>query len=574
MKQCRASSQSKQEGIQMSTKQKTILQSGAVIAVILVLFIVLVNALNGPNRDEAVIDSRSSETSSESVVSSDESVSSSSSLLSRDESSSESISRPPTSEEVESQRQADESQRKAVEESQRIEESNRVQASIDESIRIEKRVNESLAVIEQERKESEAAEQARNEYAETVRQRELAKIEAERKQKQAEQESIKQESIKQESIKQESIKQESIKQESIKQESVKQESIRQESIVEESRRLESVYQESIKQESIKQESIKQESIEQESIKQESIRQESLEAERRSIEESVKESIRIDESNKQASISESIRLEQESKDETPTPEPTPEPEVTPEPAEPLPEAPEGLETLAASFKWLKGYQDGYILFSIVDMGETAEENVKTVDTHIGVYEQGVHVSGLNQNAYIIGDTTYYDLNKELGVINNEALTSVYQDKYGIKVSDGETGITDEQYRTLVTSIFTQLEEFVLQLDGSRVYKTESGLSELELTDDEVTQINELYAELFSVMGSEHTLPVLEGAKYYLNVSDTGLIGSRVVDAEGIEQYKLAIGSERREWPGFNVDEVTTVEYTEFESEVEAIPTEVE
>lgn len=548
----------------MSTKQKTILQSGAVIAVILVLFIVLVNALNGPNRDEAVIDSRSSETSSESVVSSDESVSSSSSLLSRDESSSESVSRPPTSEEVESQRQADESERKAVEESQRIEESNRVQASIDESIRIEKRVNESLAAIEQERRESEAAERARNEYAETVRQRELAKIEEERKQKQAEQESIKQESIKQESIKQESIKQESI---------------RQESIAEESRRLESVYQESIKQESIeqesiKQESIKQESIEQESIKQESIRQESIEAERRSIEESVKESIRIDESNKQASISESIRLEQESKDETPTPEPTPEPEVTPEPAEPLPVAPEGLETLAASFKWLKGYQDGYILFSIVDMGETAEEHVKTVDTHIGLYEQGVHVSGLNQNVYIIGDTTYYDLNKELGVINNEALTSVYQDKYGIKVSDGETGITDEQYRTLVTSTFTQLEEFVLQLDGSRVYKTESGLSELELTDDEVTQINELYAELFSVMGSEHTLPKLEGAKYYLNVSDTGLIGSRVVDAEGIEQYKLAIGSERREWPGFNVDEVTTVDYTEFESEVEAIQPEVE
>ena len=529
MKQCRASSQSKQEGVQMSTKQKTILQSGAVIAVILVLFIVLVNALNGPNGDEAVIDSRSSETSSESVVSSDESVSSSSSLLSRDESSSESVSRPPTSEEVESQRQAEESERKAVEESQRIEESNRVQASIDESIRIEKRVNESLEAIEQERRESEAAEQARNEYAESVRKRELAKIEAERKQKQAEQESI-----------------------------------RQESIAQESRRLESVYQESVKQESIKQESIKQESI----------RQESIEAERRSIEESVKESIRIDESNKQASISESIRLEQESKDETPTPEPTPEPEVTPEPSEPLPEAPEGLETLAASFKWLKGYQDGYILFSIVDMGETAEEHVKTVDTHIGVYEQGVHVSGLNQNVYIIGDTTYYDLNKELGVINNEALTSVYQDKYGIKVSDEETGITDEQYRTLVTSIFTQLEEFVLQLDGSRVYKTESRLSELELTDDEVTQINELYAELFSVMGSEHTLPILEGAVYYLNVSDTGLIGSRVVDAEGIEQYKLAIGSERREWPGFNVDEVTTVDYTEFESEVEALQTEVE
>lgn len=526
----------------MSTKQKTLLQTGAVIAVILVLFLILVNALNGPNRDEEVIDSRSSETRSESVVSSDESGSSSSSLLSRDESSSESVSRPPTSAELESQRQADESERKAVEESQRIEESIRVQESIDESIRIEQRVNESLAAIEQERRESEAAERSRNEYAETVRQRELAKIEAERKQKQAEQESIRQESI------------------------------RKESIAEESRRLESVYQESIKQESIKQESIKQESIEQESIKQESIRQESLEAERRSIEESVKESIRIEESNKQASISESIRLEQESKDETP--EPTPEPEVTPEPAEPLPEAPEGLETLAASFKWLKGYQDGYILFSIVDMGETAEEHVKTVDTHIGVYEQGVHVSGLNQNVYIIGDTTYYDLNKELGVINNEALTSVYQDKYGIKVSDEETGKTDEQYRELVTSIFTQLEEFVLQLDGSRVYKTESGLSELELTDDEVTQINELYAELFSVMGSEHTLPVLEGATYYLNVSDTGLIGSRVVDAEGIEQYKLAIGSERREWPGFNVDEVTTVDYTEFESEVEAIQTEVE
>lgn len=548
MKQCRASSQSKQEGIQMSTKQKTILQSGVVIAVILVLFIVLVNALNGPNRDEAVIDSRSSETSSESVVSSDESGSSSSSLLSMDESSSESVSRPPTQAELESQRQAEESDRKAVEESQRIEESNRVQASIDESIRIEQRVNESLAAIEQERKESEAAEQARNEYAESVRQRELAKIEEERKQKQAEQESLKQESI------------------------------RQESIAEESRRLESEYQESIKQESIKQESIKQESIKQESIKQESIkqesiRQESLEAERQSIEESiqesVQESIRIEESNKQASISESIRLEEESKDETTEPEPTPEPEVTPEPSEPLPEAPEGLETLASAFKWLKGYKDGYILFSIVDMGETEEEHVKTVDTHVGIYEQGVHVSGLNQNVYIIGDTTYYDLNKELDVINNEELTSVYQDKYGIKVSDEETGITDEKYRELVTSIFTQLEEFVVQLDGSRVYRTESGLSELELTDDEVTQINELYAELFSVMGSEHTLPVLEGAKYYLNVSDTGLIGSRVVDAEGIEQYKLAIGSERREWPGFNVDEVTTVDYTEFESEVEAI-----
>ena len=544
MKQCRASSQSKQEGIQMSTKQKTILQSGAVIAVILVLFIVLVNALNGPNRDEAVIDSRSSETSSESVVSSDESGSSSSSLLSMDESSSESVSRPPTQAELESQRQAEESERKAVEESQRIEESIRVQESIDESIRIEQRVNESLAAIEQERKESEAAEQARNEYAESVRQRELAKIEEERKQKQAEQESLKQESI------------------------------RQESIAEESRRLESEYQESIKQESIKQESIKQESIKQESIKQESIkqesiRQESLEAERQSIEESIQESIqesiRIEESNKQASISESIRLEEESKDETTEPEP----EVTPEPSEPLPEAPEGLETLASAFKWLKGYKDGYILFSIVDLGETEEEHVKTVDTHVGIYEQGVHVSGLNQNVYIIGDTTYYDLNKELDVINNEELTSVYQDTYGIQVGDEETGITDEQYRTLVTSVFTQLEEFVVQLDGSRVYKTESGLSELELTDDEVTQINELYAELFSVMGSEHTLPVLEGAKYYLNVSDTGLIGSRVVDAEGIEQYKLAIGSERREWPGFNVDEVTTVDYTEFESEVESI-----
>ena len=553
----------------MTSKQKTIAQVVGIVVLILILLISLVKALNGPKEDRLeVVDT--SESSSQVVSqSSEESLSSYSSI-----SSSESVSESITESSVE------ESSSQAQLTSEEIESITRKEESLAEDRRVQELVDESnrkqAEAVKQEsirKQQEDEAAWSKEQYAESVRKREIAKHEESTKQEKAKQEAAKQEKAKQEAAKQEAAKQEAAKQEAAKQESIRLESVEQERIKQESIQAEAARQESIKQESIRLESVEQERIKQESIKKEESIAEStrIETERASIEESVaasiNESIRINNSIDESirvSIDESIRLEQ-SDDETPPEVSAPETGVGEEPAVPQ-EYGEGHEILIGSLKWLKEYKDGYILFSVVEMGETPELNVKITDTHTGIYEQGIHISGLKEDSYIIGDTHYYDLNKELAVrgIESEELNTTYTDGFGITTHTPEVeGETYQlEYQQGIQGALGQLEGFVRGLDTTRFVLTDAGLTEIELTQEEVTQINTLLLENGLMKEDNILLTLDETYTYYLNVNSGGLIGGRIVDAEGIEVYKLALGSERREWVGIDVASVVTHDYDQF------------
>ena len=519
----------------MSSKQKLIVQVGVVFVVILALIFLIINALNGPNKDSQD-DTQLSESSTSLLEESNESENSESlftiseSRVSSQESSEQSSTSIPDDQESLVQQLARDEERKRQESI--IQESlyqESIQESQYQSSIVEQRVQESLAQIEAQRNESIQQEQERQQLIESIRQRELAKVEAERKE---------QESIKQESIKQESIKQESIKQESILEESRVQESIKQESILEESRVQESLLQESL------------------------------------IESSI-----------QASISESIRLEQESLDETVSEEPeSDEPqsesetsEETPSEQEPL--APE-LHNFVGAFKWLKDYQDGYILFSLVELGDELSEepsqDTTLIDTQIGVFESTLHIKALQQDVYLNEGGVYYNLDHELGYIQDEGLTNQYQGQYAHIANTDEQPLIIDQYRELITDTFSEFESFMRSIDPTRVYTTDANAQEIELTQEEVDIFNQLFSELYHYNYPSHTIPSIEDAKYYLMVTDTGLLGIRVESSESLELYKIAIGSDRRnlDESSFNPDNLTLTDLGEFQTQRDELLTQRE
>lgn len=539
----------------MSSKQKLIVQVGVVFVVILALIFLIINALNGPNKDSQD-DTQLSESSTSLLEESNESENSESlftiseSRVSSQESSGESSTSIPDDQESLVQQLARDEERKRQESI--IQESlyqESIQESQYQSSIVEQRVQESIAQIESQRNEKIQQEQERQQLIESIRQRELAKVEAERKE---------QESIKQESIKQESIKQESILEESRVQESIKQESIKQESILEESRVQESLLQESIKQESILEESRVQESLLQESL----------------IESSI-----------QASISESIRLEQESLDETVSEEPeSDEPqsesetsEETPSEQEPL--APE-LHNFVGAFKWLKDYQDGYILFSLVELGDELSEEPSQdrtlIDTQIGVFESTLHIKALQQDVYLNEGGVYYNLDHELGYIQDEGLTNQYRGHYAHIANTDEQPLIINQYRELITDTFSEFESFMRNIDPTRVYTTDANVQEIELTQEEVGIFNQLFSELYHYNYPSHTIPSIDDAKYYLTVTDTGLLGIRVESSESLGLYKIAIGSDRRnlDESSFNPDNLTLTDLGEFQTQRDGLLTQRE
>ena len=522
----------------MSSKQKLIVQVGVVFVVILALIFLIINALNGPNKvsqdDTQLSESRTTllEGSNESE-NSESLVTISESRVSSQESSGESSTSIPDDQESLVQQLARDEERKRQESI--IQESlyqESIQESQYQSSIIEQRVQESLAQIEAQRNESIQQEQERQQLIESIRQRELAKVEAERKE--------------QESIKQESIKQESIKQESILEESRIQESIKEESILEESRVQESLLQESI------------------------------------IESSIQES-----------ISESISLEQESVDETvsegpESEEPQSESEtsgVKPSEQEPLAQE---LHNFVGAFKWLKDYQDGYILFSLVELGdelieepsqepsEEPSQDTTLIDTQIGVFESTLHIKTLQQDVYLNEGGVYYNLDHELGYIQDEGLTNQYQGHYAhIANTDGQPLIID-QYRELITDTFSEFELFMRRIDPTRVYTTDANAQEIELTQEEVDTFNQLFSKLYHYNYPSHTIPSIENAKYYLTVTDTGLLGIRVESSESLELYKIAIGSDRRnlDESSFNPDNLTLTDLGEFQTQRDELLTQRE
>ena len=540
----------------MSSKQKLIVQVGVVFVIILALIYLIINALNGPNKvsqdDTQLIESRTSllEESDESENLESLVTISESRIFSQESSGESSTSIPDDQESLVQQLARDEERKRQESIIQESLYQESIQESQYQSSIIEQRVQESLAQIEAQRNEKIKQEQERQQLIESIRQRELAKVEAERK----EQESIKQESIKQESIKQESIKQESIKQESILEESRIQESIKQESIIEESRVQESLLQESI------------------------------------IESSIQES-----------ISESIRLEQESVDETvsegpESEEPQSESETSEEtPSEQEPLAQE-LHNFVGAFKWLKDYQDGYILFSLVELGDELSEepsedpgqepseeqnqepsqDTTLIDTQIGVFENTLHIKSLQQDIYLNDDGVYYNLDHELGYIQDEGLTNQYQGHYAhIANTEGQPLIID-QYRELITDTFSEFESFMRSIDPTRVYTTDANAQEIELTQEEVDTFNQLLSELYHYNYPSHTIPSIENAKYYLMVTDTGLLGIRVESSESLELYKIAIGSDRRNLDEslFNPDNLKLTDLGEFQTQRDGLLTQRE
>ena len=253
------------------------------------------------------------------------------------------------------------------------------------------------------------------------------------------------------------------------------------------------------------------------------------------------------------------------------------EETPSEQEPL--APE-LHNFVGAFKWLKDYQDGYILFSLVELGDELSEepsqDTTLIDTQIGVFESTLHIKALQQDVYLNEGGVYYNLDHELGYIQDEGLTNQYQGQYAHIANTDEQPLIIDQYRELITDTFSEFESFMRKIDPTRVYTTDANAQEIELTQEEVATFNQLFSELYHYNYPSHTIPSIEDAKYYLMVTDTGLLGIRVESSESLELYKIAIGSDRRnlDESSFNPDNLTLTDLGEFQTQRDELLTQRE